>query len=62
MLQARAEGAKAWMPPALSTGLMRFPYKDFAMIKEEDPMNQAGILFAIEQMISNSGKLSAKKT
>ena len=38
MLQARAEGAKAWMPPALSTGLMRFPYKDFAMIEEEDPM------------------------
>ena len=43
ILQARAEGAKAWMLPTLSTVLMRFPYKGFSMLKEEDPMNQAGI-------------------
>ena len=62
MIQARAEGAKAWMPPTLSSGLMRFPYKDFSMLKEEDPMNEAGISIAIEQMIPNSSKLNAKKT
>ena len=25
-LQAKTEGAKSWMPPTFSTGLMRFPY------------------------------------
>lgn len=62
MILARAQGANAWMAPTLSTGLMRFPYKDFSMLREEDPMNEAGISVAIEQMIPNSGKLKAKKT
>lgn len=26
-LQAKTEGAKSWMPPTFSTGIMRFPYK-----------------------------------
>ncbi len=60
-IQAKAEGAKAWMPPTFSTGIMRFPY-DFSMLKEKnDPMNQAGIAFSFEQMIPNPSKLNAKK-
>ena len=59
-LQAKTEGAKAWMPPTVSVGLSRFPY-DPSMLKEEGPMNQAGIMIAVEQMIPNPGKLSAKK-
>ncbi len=59
-IQAKAEGAKAWMPPTFSTGIMRFPY-DFSMLKEKnDPMNQAGIAFSFEQMIPNPSKLNAK--
>jgi outer membrane protein, heavy metal efflux system len=61
-LQENAEGAKAWMPPTFSTGLMRFPY-NLSMIKEKnDPMNQAGISFSIEQMIPNTSKLNAKSS
>lgn len=60
-IQAKAEGAKSWMPPTFSTGIMRFPY-DFSMLKEKnDPMNQAGIAFSLEQMIPNQSKLNAKK-
>lgn len=59
--EAKAEGSKAWMPPTFSTGLMRFPY-NLSMVKEKnDPMNQAGIAFSIEQMIPNHSKLNAKK-
>ncbi|MGJ1446999.1 TolC family protein [Sphingobacterium spiritivorum] len=61
-IQAKADGAKAWMPPTFSTGIMRFPY-DFSMLKEKnDPMNQAGIAFSVEQMIPNPSKLNAKKS
>jgi len=60
-IQAKADGAKAWMPPTFSTGIMRFPY-NLSMLKERDnPMNQAGIAFSIEQMIPNKSKLNAKK-
>ena len=59
-LQAKSEGAKSWMPPTFSTGVMRFPY-NFMMLKEKDnPMNQAGISFSLEQMIPNTAKLNAK--
>ncbi len=59
--QAKAEGSKSWMPPTFSSGLMQFPY-DFSMIKEkDDPMNQAGVVFLIEQMIPNRSKLNANK-
>lgn len=59
--QAKAEGAKSWMPPTFSTGIMRFPY-NLAMTKEKNnPMNQAGIAFSIEQMIPNQTKLNAKR-
>ena len=60
-LQAKSQGAKSYMPPTFSTGLMRFPY-NMSMIKEKnDPMNQAGIAFSLEQMIPNQRKLNAKK-
>lgn len=59
--QSKADGSKAWMPPTFSTGMMRFPY-NLSMINEKnDPMNQAGIAFSIEQMIPNPSKLNAKK-
>lgn len=61
-IQAKADGAKSWMPPTFSTGIMRFPY-NFSMISEKnDPMNQAGIAFSLEQMIPNTSKLNAKKS
>jgi len=59
--QAKAQGAKSWMPPTFSTGVMNFPY-NLSMVKEKnDPMNQAGIAFSIEQMIPNQTKLNAKR-
>lgn len=60
-LQAKAEGAKSWMPPTFSTGIMRFPYKLMMLNEKDNPMNQAGIAFSIEQMIPNQSKLNAKK-
>ena len=59
--QAKAQGAKSWMPPTFSTGVMNFPY-NLSMVKEKnDPMNWAGIAFSIEQMIPNQTKLNAKR-
>jgi cobalt-zinc-cadmium efflux system outer membrane protein len=61
-IQAKTDGAKVWMPPTFSTGVMRFPY-NFSMLKEKnDPMNQAGVAFSLEQMIPNPSKLNAKKS
>jgi outer membrane protein, heavy metal efflux system len=60
-LQARTEGAKAWMPPTFSTGVMRFPYNLTMVSEKNDPMNQAGIAVSIEQMIPNQRKLNAKR-
>jgi outer membrane protein TolC len=59
--EAKAEGANAWMPPTFSAGAMRFPY-DFSLIdNKDDPMNQAGIIFSLEQMFPNSGKINARR-
>lgn len=61
-IQAKADGAKSWMPPTFSSGIMSFPY-NFSMLKEKNnPMNQAGIVFSLEQMIPNISKLNAKKS
>ena len=60
-LQAKTEGAKSWMPPTFSTGVMRFPYNLMMLKEKNDPMNQAGIAFSFEQMIPNQSKLNAKK-
>ena len=61
-IQAKADGAKSWMPPTFSTGIMRFPY-NVTMIKDKnDPMNQAGIAFSLEQMIPNQSKHKTKKS
>ena len=59
-LRAQIEGAKAWMPPRASFGLNQFPY-DPMMLNDAGPMNQAGLLFSVEQMIPNSGKQNAKR-
>ena len=61
-IQAKADGAKAWMPPTFSTGIMRFPYNVTMLKEKNDPMNQAGIAFSLEQMIPNQSKLNAKKS
>lgn len=60
-LQAKTQGAKSWMPPTFSTGIMRFPYNLMMVNEKNDPMNQAGIAFSIEQMIPNQSKLNAKQ-
>lgn len=61
-IQAKADGSKAWMPPTFSTGIMRWPY-NFSMLNEmNNPMNQAGVAFSLEQMIPNQSKLNAKKS
>ena len=59
--QSKAEGAKAWMPPTFSTGFMRFPYNLMMVNEKNNPMNQAGLAFSLEQMIPNPSKLNARK-
>ncbi len=59
-IKALAEGAKSWMPPTVSLAMDKFPYQ-LGMIKEKTPMNQAGIMFSVEQMIPNPSKLNAKR-
>lgn len=59
--QSKADGSKAWMPPTFSAGMMRFPYNLMMINEKNNPMNQSGIAFTIEQMIPNPGKLNAKK-
>ncbi len=59
--QAKAEGTKAWMPPTVSAGIMRFPYNLSMVSEKNNPMNQAGVAVSIEQMIPNQSKLNAKK-
>ena len=61
-LQNQADGAKAWMPPTFSAGLMRWPYSLSGPNEKNDPMRQAGVAFSIEQMIPNTGKLNAKQS
>lgn len=60
-LQVKTEGAKSWMPPTFSTGIMRFPYNLMMLNEKNNPMNQAGLAFSVEQMIPNQSKLNAKK-
>ena len=59
--QSKAEGSKAWMPPTFSTGFMRFPYNLMMINEKNNPMNQAGLAFSLEQMIPNPSKLNARK-
>jgi outer membrane protein, heavy metal efflux system len=61
-IQAKADGAKAWMPPTFSTGVMRWPYNLMMLNEKNNPMNQAGIALSLEQMIPNQSKLNAKKS
>jgi cobalt-zinc-cadmium efflux system outer membrane protein len=60
-IQAQTEGAKSWMPPTFSFALNKFPYQS-SILKEKAPMNQAGLMFTLQQMIPNSSKLNAKKS
>lgn len=48
-IQAKADGAKAWMPPTFSTGVMRWPYNLMMLNEKNDPMNQAGIAFHLNK-------------
>lgn len=57
---SKAEGATALMPPTFSAGISRFPY-NLMMMNEQGPMNQAGLMFTLEQMITNPQKRNAKK-
>lgn len=59
--QAKAAGSVSWMAPTFSTGLMRFPYNLSMVGERNDPMNQAGVAFSMEQMIPNRTKLYAKR-
>ena len=59
-IQAKVEGAKAWMPPTLSAGPEQFFYNP-AMLMDKSDMNRAGITLSVEQMIPNNKKLNAKK-
>lgn len=61
-LQSKASGAKAWMAPTFSTGLMRWPYSFSGPNERNDPMRQAGVAFSLEQMIPNTSKLNAKQS
>jgi hypothetical protein len=44
-IQAKAEGAKAWMPPTFSTGIMRFPYNLFHVQRKKRPHEPGGYCF-----------------
>lgn len=59
-LQSKVDGSKSWMPPTFSAGLNSFPYQLEMIEQKDDPMNWAAIMFSVEQMIPNSGKLRAK--
>jgi outer membrane protein, heavy metal efflux system len=60
-IKSLAGGSRSWMPPTFSIGADRFPY-DFSMLDmKDDPMNQAAIMYSLEQMIPNSGKQKAKQ-
>ena len=61
-LQLKAEGARAWMAPTFSTGIMRWPYSLSGPNESNDPMRQAGVAFSVEQMIPNPVKLNAKES
>ena len=49
------------MPPTASFGFDRFPYDLMMLYSKDDPMNQAGLMYSVEQMIPNSSKLNAKQ-
>lgn len=58
--EAKAEGATALMPPTFSAGVSRFPY-NLMTLNEQGPMNQAGLEFMLEQMITHPQKRTAGK-
>lgn len=59
-INALADGAKALMPPSFSIERGRFPYQS-SVLKEDGPMNQAGYMFSLSQMITNPVKLNARQ-
>ncbi len=58
--RARAEGARAWMPPTISGGPDQFFYNP-VLLGDQTDMNRSGITVSIEQMIPNPWKLDAKQ-
>ncbi len=59
-IRALAEGAKSWMPPTVSVALDQFPYRK-DMEEETMPVNLAGYMLSVQQMIPNPAKLNARK-
>lgn len=59
-INALADGAKAFMPPSFSVDRARFPYQS-SVLNENGPMNQAGYMFSLSQMIPNPAKLNARQ-
>ena len=59
-VQAKVEGAKAWMPPTISVGPDQVFYNP-SLLQDKSDMNRAGITLSLEQMIPNNSKLNAKK-
>ncbi len=59
-VRARAEGARAWMPPTVSLGPEQFFYNP-VLLGDDTEMNRSGITVSIEQMIPNPWKLNAKQ-
>lgn len=59
-INALADGAKAFMPPSFSVDRARFPYQS-SVLNENGPMNQAGYMFSLSQMIPNPAKLGARQ-
>lgn len=60
-LQAKAEGVRSLMAPQVSVGLNRFPYRTAVLKEMDSPMNQAGVMFTAEQMITNPLKRTLKR-
>ena len=58
-VRALSEGAKSWMPPTVSLALDQFPYRKEMV--ETMPVNLAGYMLSVEQMIPNPAKLNARK-
>jgi outer membrane protein TolC len=59
-VRARAEGARAWMPPTVSIGPDQFFYNP-VLLGDQTDMNRSGITLSLEQMIPNPRKLDAKQ-
>jgi outer membrane protein, heavy metal efflux system len=56
-----AKGAKSWMPPTVSAGMDRFPYRSGAYNAHGNIPDQSSYMFSVEQMIPGFSRLKAKE-